>query len=200
LSYRDVEELLSERGIEVDHVTSTAGCRRSRPSSSTRHARHATPAVIDGSSMRPTSRSPAAGPTSNRAIDQHRQVIDVLVSQRRDARAAQAFFTRALTHGASPVEVTTDRAPVYPRVMDPLVPTARHVTEQDANNTVEADHARLKGRPRPMRALTTIASLDAVATGHAFVQNPHRGHYPITADPPIHDRVRVASTELALRR
>jgi transposase-like protein len=131
-----------------------------------------------------------------RAIDQHRQVIDVLVSQRRDARAAQAFFTRALTHRASPVKVTTDRAAVYPRVMNALVATARHVTEQDANNNVEADHARLKRRPRPMPGLTTIASLDAVATGHAFVQNPRRGHYPITADPPVHDRVRVAFTEL----
>jgi IS6 family transposase len=131
-----------------------------------------------------------------RAIDQHRQVIDVRVSQRRDARAAPGFFTRALTHGASPVEVTTDRAPVYPRVMDALVPTARHVTEQDATNTVEADHARLKRRPRPMPGLTTIASLDPVATGHAFVQNLRRGRYAITADPPVHDRVRVAFTEL----
>jgi IS6 family transposase len=43
-----------------------------------------------------------------RAIDQHGQVIDVLVSQRRDARAARTFFTRALTHGPSPVEVPTD--------------------------------------------------------------------------------------------
>jgi IS6 family transposase len=80
--------------------------------------------------------------------------------------------------------------------MNALVATARHVTEQDANNNVEADHARLKRRPRPMPGLTTIASLDAVATGHAFVQNPRRGHYPITADPSVHDRVRVAFTEL----
>jgi transposase-like protein len=43
-----------------------------------------------------------------RAIDRHGQVIDVLVSQRRDARAARTFFTRALTHGPSPVEVTAD--------------------------------------------------------------------------------------------
>jgi DDE superfamily endonuclease len=38
-----------------------------------------------------------------RAIDQHHQVIDVLVSWRRDAAAARAFFTRALRCGSSPI-------------------------------------------------------------------------------------------------
>jgi transposase-like protein len=41
-----------------------------------------------------------------------------LVSDRRDAHAARKFFARALGHGSPPVEVTTDRAPVYPRVID----------------------------------------------------------------------------------
>jgi IS6 family transposase len=43
------------------------------------------------------------------------------------------------------VEVTTDKAGPYRRVLDELVPTAAHVTEQYANNPVEADHGRLKG-------------------------------------------------------
>jgi transposase-like protein len=60
-----------------------------------------------------------------RAVDQRGQVIDVLVSKRRDARAAWAFFTRAMRCRPSPVEVTTDRAPVYPRLVDDLVPGAR---------------------------------------------------------------------------
>jgi transposase-like protein len=67
-----------------------------------------------------------------RAVDQHGQVIDVLVSERRDAAAARALFTRALRSGPAPVEVTTDRAPVYPRVIEDLVPAARHVLEQHA--------------------------------------------------------------------
>ena len=48
-----------------------------------------------------------------RAIDQHGQVVDVLVSDRRNASAARAYFTCSLTAGLAPVEVTTDRAPVY---------------------------------------------------------------------------------------
>jgi len=50
-----------------------------------------------------------------RAIYRHVQVIDVLVFERRDGTAARAFFTRALTRGPTPVQVRTDRAPLYPR-------------------------------------------------------------------------------------
>jgi IS6 family transposase len=133
-----------------------------------------------------------------RAVDRHGQVIDVLVSARRDAAATPAFFTRALRLGPSPVEVVSDRAPVYPRVLDELVPAARHVTEQDANNAVEADHGRLKARLRPTRGLKRLAPARTITAGQAFVQNLRRGYYAITADLPAQNRVRVAFDELAL--
>jgi len=95
---------------------------------------------------------------------------------RRDLTAARAFFHRALTAGVVPVEVTTDRAPAYPRALDELIPGALHNTEQYANNRVEADHGRLKARLRPMRGLKTFRSARILAAGHAFVQNLRRGH------------------------
>jgi PAS domain-containing protein len=88
-----------------------------------------------------------------RAIDQHGQVIDVLLSLRRDLAAARRFFTSALRAGTIPAEVTTDRAAAYPRVLDELIPSALHTVEQYANNPVETDHGRLKARLRPMRGL-----------------------------------------------
>jgi DDE domain len=57
-----------------------------------------------------------------RTVDQHGQVIDVLLSARRDLAAARRFSTRALRSGTVPAEVTTDRAPAYPRVLDELTP------------------------------------------------------------------------------
>ncbi len=133
-----------------------------------------------------------------RAVDQHGQVIDILVSERRDGPAARAFVTRALNTGPAPLEVTTDRVPVYPRVIDELVPAACHLCQRYANNRMEADHGRLKARLRPMRGMKTTHSLRTVAAGHAFVQNLRRGHHEITVDLPVHDRVQVAFTELAL--
>jgi transposase-like protein len=90
LSYRAVEELLAQRGIEVDHVT------------------------IYRWAQRFTSR---------------------------DLAAAHRFFIRAVEHGPRHAEVTTDRAPVYPRVIEELISAACRVTEQYTSNPVEADRA-----------------------------------------------------------
>ena len=49
-----------------------------------------------------------------------------------------------------------------------------------------------------MRGLKRLASARSVAAGHAFVQNLRRGHYAISADLHVHDRVRAALDELAL--
>lgn len=69
--------------------------------------------------------------------------------------------------------------PAYPRVLDELMPAARHVVEQCANNPIEADHGRLKSRLRPMRGLKRLRSARVISTGHAFVQNLRRGHYEL---------------------
>jgi hypothetical protein len=71
-----------------------------------------------------------------RAIDQYGQVIDVVVSEKRDPAATREFFTRALEHGPPPTEVTTDQAPAYPRVIEELIPAACHVTEQYATDEI----------------------------------------------------------------
>ena len=106
--------------------------------------------------------------------------------------AARRFFTGAVTAGTVPAEVTTGRAPVYPRVLDELVPSALHTVEQYANNPIEADHGRLKARLRPMRGLRSHRSARILAAGHAFVQNLRRGHYDIATDVPEHHRLRIA--------
>jgi IS1 family transposase len=89
-----------------------------------------------------------------RAIDQFGQVIDVFVTPRRDATAAHRCFQRAVrTTKVTPAEVTTDKAPVYPGVLEELLPAAWHRTDRYANNRVQCDHGRLKARLRPMRGL-----------------------------------------------
>ena len=198
LSYRDVEELFAERGIRVDHVTVYRWVQRF------------TADFIEAA--RPCRRLPGdqwfvdetyvkvAGSWTYlyRAIDQHGQVIDVMLSVRVDLAAARRFFARALKVGTRPVEVTTDRAPAYPRVLDEQLPAALHVVERYANNPVEADHSRLKARLRPMRGLQQLRSAQTVSAGHAFVQNLRRGHHEIATDEPAHAQVRVAFEHLTV--
>ena len=116
----------------------------------------------------------------------------------RGTAAARRFFTRALRYGPAPVEVTTDKAGPYLRVLDGLIPAAAHVTEQYSNNRIEADHARLKARLRRMRGLKRFRSASVIAAGIAFDQNLRRGHYELATEvaPPL--RLATAFSELAL--
>ena len=120
----------------------------------------------------------------------------MLVAHKRDKTAARRFCAGALAAATSPTEVSTDRAPAYPRIVEDVLPGARHV--RHANNRVEADHGRLKARLRPMRGMKKDRSLRIIATGHAFVQNLRRGHYELATYATARDRVAVAFTELAL--
>ncbi len=133
-----------------------------------------------------------------RAIDQFGQVIDVLVSEKWDLAATRPFFTRALQHGPSPTEVTTDRAAAYPRVLDELVPAACHITDQYRNNPIEADHGLLKSRLRAMRGLKQLRCARVTSAGHAFIQNIRHGHYELGAEETVTLRLRAAFDELAL--
>src|SRR5436309_11309678 len=96
LSYRAVEELLVERGIQVDHVTVYRWVQRFTPllADAARFARHSPGDrwFVDETHVKVN----GVWRYVYRAIDQHGQVIDVLLSARRDTQAARRFFARAL--------------------------------------------------------------------------------------------------------
>jgi transposase-like protein len=199
LFYRDVEELLAERGIEVDHVTVYRWVQRFTPllAEAARPCRHRVGDrwQVDETYLKVAGRWRYV----YRAIDQFGQVIDVFVSPRRDSTAARRFFERAIgTTKILPSEVVTDLAPTYPVVLEELLPTAWHRTDRYANNRIEADHGRLKARLRPMRGLRQEHSARVVIAGHAFVQNVRRGHYELAVEEPVNRRLAVALDELAL--
>jgi transposase-like protein len=197
LSYRDVEELLAERGIQVDHVTIYRWVQRFTPliADAARPCRHSVGDCwfVDETYVKVAGRWRYV----YRAIDQYGQIIDVCVSARRDAGAAERFFRRALAAHGAPTEIVTDRAPALRAAIDELMPAAFHNTEQYANNRIECDHGRLKARLRPMRGLKRDRSALVIVRGHALMQNVRRGHYELGVD--AHSRCRVAAlfTELA---
>jgi transposase, IS6 family len=93
--------------------------------------------------------------------------------------------------------VVTDAAPVYPAVLDELIPSAWHHVEHHAHNRIEADHGQLKQRPNPMRGLRTDSTARTIIAGHAFMQNLRRGHYELGTDARRGLRVAAAFNELA---
>ncbi len=197
LSYRDVEELLTERGIEVDHVTIYRWVQRFTLLliDAARPCRHAVGNrwFVDETYVK------IAGTWRYvyRAVDQHGQVIDVFVSKRRNIPVARRFFRTALLAHDKPVEVITDLAQALETVIEEQIPRAFHNTEQYADNRIECDHGRLKSRLRPMRGLKTDRTASVVIRGHAFIQNLRRRHYDLgTEASHQHQRIVQAFDEL----
>ena len=124
-SYRDVEELLAERGVKVDHVTIYRWVQRFAPefAEAARARQH-----LVGDRWHVDETYLKVGGTWRylfRAIDQFGQVIDVFLSPRRNREAARRFFAQAISRTrVSPTEVTTDRYRVYARVLGGLLPAA----------------------------------------------------------------------------
>jgi len=124
LSYRDVEELLTECGVQVDHVSCLsvgaavcAAAGRGRP---TLPPRRGDRWQVDETYVKVAGRWRYV----YRAIDQFGQVIDVCVTPRRDAAAARRFFQGAIgTMWVEPIEVVTDHAPVCPAGLCCVAPT-----------------------------------------------------------------------------
>ena len=197
LSYRDVEELLAERGVEVDHVTVFGWVQTFTPLlvDAARFARHSPDDrwFVDETYVKAN----GVWRYVYRAADRYGQVIDVLVSVRRDAAAARRFFQTAIGRlKVTPTEVVTDKSPVHPQILDEVVPAAWHHVERYANNRVEADHSRLKHRLRPMRGLRTDRTATVVITGIGFMQNLRRGHYELGVAMSRQFRIAGAFTEL----
>jgi transposase-like protein len=149
LSYRDVEELLAERGIDVDHVTVHRWVRRFAPllADAARFGRHRVGDHwhVDETYVKVAGRWAYL----YRAVDQFGQVIDVYASTRRDTAAARMFFECARTAtGVTPVEVVTDRVPTYPRVLDELWPAAWRNARTDRTAPVSP--------PRPQMSVARV--------------------------------------------
>ena len=118
LSYRDVEELLAERGVEVDHVTIYRWVQRFTPLliDAARPCRHSVGDrwFVDETYVKVA----GAWRYVYRAVDQWGQVIDVYVSARRDIAAARRFFSTAMTAHGTPDEIVTDLAQALETVIE----------------------------------------------------------------------------------
>ena len=175
LSFRDVEDLLAERGITVTYETIRQWCltfgldyaRRLRR----RRGRMGDTWHLDEVFVKIQGRQQYLW----RAVDEDGDAIDVLVQSRRTRRAAIRFFRKLLKgQGCVPRRLITDKLRSYPAACRTVMPSVVHRTDRYANNRAEVSHQPTRERERQMRRFKSAAHTQRFLSVHGPIQNLFR--------------------------
>jgi putative transposase len=180
VSYRDLEEIMQERGVDIDHATLNRWVVRYSPLIATEAKAR----------KRPVSRSWRMDETYvkvrdkwmylYRAIDKHGDTIDFMLSQTRDEAAATAFFVRAIGSNDLPEKVVMDKSGanragltnvnIYLMLVGWWWSFVDILQVRYLNNIIEQDHRFIKRLTRQMMGFKAFhsagATLDGIETAH----------------------------------
>ena len=175
VSFRDVEDLLAQRGITVSYEAVRLWCIKFGPEYARRLKRRQSRLgdtwYLDEVFVTIQGRRQYLW----RAVDQDGDVIDILVQSRRDRRAAKRFFRKLLKHqGATPWRLVTDKLRSYGAAHRTVMPSVVHSTEQYENNRAEVSHQPTRQRERQMRRLKSPGQAQRFLSVHGLVQNLFR--------------------------
>jgi IS6 family transposase len=205
VSYRDLAEMMQERGVEVDPFTIMRWVHRYAPELE-KLARwyqgyRATSWSVDETYVK------AGGKWKYlfRAVDKHGRLIDFMLSDRRNTCAAHRFLSKALTtiRHWPPSSITTGQLGFYPKAISRLQREGnvsgftKHRTCKYLNNIIEADHGALKRVIRPVRGFQTMRTATPTIKGFEVMRMIRRGHC-LPCKPHVYDEVRFVNKLLSV--
>lgn len=177
LSYRDVEEMMRERGVSVEHTTIYRWVQAYAPELDKRCRPH----------LQATNDSWRVDETYievkgewkylDRAVDSAGNTLDLLLRAKRDTLAAERFFRKALkaTHNQLPRVINVDKNAAYPKATKTLKAdeTLPQVTElrqnKYLNNTVEQDHRFIKRLTNPGMGFCSFNTARRILKGYEAI-------------------------------
>ena len=175
LSFRDVEDLLAERGIAVSYESIRQWCNRFGPEYARtlkkRQGRLGDTWYLDEVFIK------IHGELHYfwRAVDQDGDTIDILVQKRRNKAAAKRFFRKLLKgQGKSPWQMITDKLKSYSAAHREVLPSVTHSIEQYENNRAEVSHEPTGQRERQMRRFKLAGQAQRFLTVFGVVGNLFR--------------------------
>jgi len=175
LSFREVEELLAERGVTVTYETVRQWCQKFGPAYARklkkRQGRSGDTWYLDEVFITIQGEQQYLW----RAVDQDGDTIDILVQRRRNQRAAERFFRRLLKgQGGEPRWLVTDKLRSYDAAHRTVMPTVSHINHVYANNRAEVSHQPTRQQEYSMRGFTSASQAQRFLTLHGLTQNLFR--------------------------
>ena len=191
LSYRDIEELMLERGVEVDHSTLNRWVRQYAPLLEVEFRRNHKSFVGTSWRMDETYvKIKGKWHYLYRAVDKEGNTIDFMLSQKRDKTAAKRFFEKAIGAHGLPEKVTIDKSGSNKSALQSinlllaLVSTMCGAlfkifvrTVKYLNNIVEQDHRAIKRITKAMMGFKTFDSAEATLAGIELHHMLKKGQY-----------------------
>jgi transposase, IS6 family len=184
ISYRDLAEMMQERGVAVAPSTIFRWVQRYAPEIERRIRQYQ--GSRSGSWRVDETYVRVGGKWKYlfRAVDKYGRLIAFMLSDRRNTNAAYRFLRKALRAVSDypPSSITTDKLASYPKAIrrlqnEGLLPKdVAHRTSKYLNNILEADHGALKRLIRPTRGFQTMRTAAATLTGFEIMRMIRRGH------------------------
>ncbi|MDV6277851.1 IS6 family transposase [Rhodococcus erythropolis] len=173
LSLREIELLMATRGIEVTYETIRTWCTRFGPEYARRLRRHQPQA---GDKWHLDEVFVNIGGVRKylwRAVDQHGNVLDILIQSRRDGRAATRFFRTLLKkQGRRPRVLVTDKLASYRVAHRATMSSVEHRHNKFLNNRCENSHQPTRQRERAMKGFRTVGSAQRFLSSFSRI-SPH---------------------------
>ena len=176
LSLRNVEDLLHERGIDVSHETVRYWWNRLGPMFASEIRRKRVQQLrayskwkwhVDEVFVKINGKRHCLW----RAVDHEGEVLEVVVTKRRNKRAGLNFLRQLMKRHGQVEEIVTDRFASYKAALRELGATDKQQTGRWLNNRVENTHLPLRRRERAMQRFQRMRSLQKFATVHSSVHN-----------------------------
>lgn len=175
LSFRDVEDLLAERGIVVSYESIRRWCLKFGPrfqrALKKREGQLGDDWFVDEMFVS------IAGQQQYlwRAVDQDGDVLDILIQPRRNRAAAERFFRKVLAgQGWQPRRAVTDGLRSYAPAVRTVLPESMHDTTRYANNRAENSHQHTRRRERQMQRFKSVRQAQRFLGLHGRIGNLFR--------------------------
>jgi transposase-like protein len=187
LSYRDLVEMMAERGVILSHTTILRWVQYYVPEFEKHWRRYARPVSTSWRVDETYIRVHGRWTYLYRAVDKRGLTVDFLLSEHRDIAAAKRFFTRAIERHGAPERITLDGYPATHAAIaelkkDGLLRLETKVwTSKYLNNIIEQDHRRVKQRLYPMLGFKNFRNAAVTISGVELAQKIRKGQFDTSA-------------------